>query len=165
MVVVLPKQANKARHCRNCYTDCCICTYIKGYQRFAQGLDPPTPGVTKVTNAGPWQTHPPKGYLGNLFARETFPYRLRALEGLKAALTTAPVLAAPDFSKPWILLTDCSDTTMGACLAQLDEHGIERPVAYASCNLSTAQKNYGITDKEGLAIMWAVTSCTVAPHW
>jgi hypothetical protein len=32
---------------------------------------------------------------------------------------------------------------MGACLAQLDEHGIERPVAYASCNLSTAQKNYG----------------------
>ena len=45
---------------------------------------------------------------------------------------------------------------MGACLAQLDEHDIERPVAYASCNLSTAQKNYGITDKEGLAIVWAV---------
>ena len=89
-------------------------------------------------------------------SEEWYDYRLRALEGLKAALTTAPVLAAPDFSKPWILLTDCSDTTMGACLAQLDEHGIERPVAYASCNLSTAQKNYGITDKEGLAIVWAV---------
>ena len=84
-------------------------------------------------------------------------------------LTTAPVLAALDFSKPWILLTDCNDTTMGACLAQLDEHGIERLVAYASCNFSTAQKNYGVTDKEGLAIVWAVrkwvTFCTVAPHW
>ena len=58
------------------------------------------------------------------------------------------MLAAPDFNKPWILLTDCSDTTMGVCLAQLDEHDIERSVAYASCNLSTAQKNYGVTDKE-----------------
>ena len=41
---------------------------------------------------------------------------------------------------------------MGACLAQLDENGIERPVAYASANLSEAQKKYGITDKEELAI-------------
>ena len=48
---------------------------------------------------------------------EWYDYRLRALEGLKAALTTTPVLTAPDFSRPWILLTDCSDTTMGACLA------------------------------------------------
>ena len=37
-------------------------------------------------------------------SEEWYDYRLRALEGLKAALTTAPVLAAPDFSKPWILL-------------------------------------------------------------
>jgi hypothetical protein len=66
------------------------------------------------------------------------------------------VLAAPDFSKPWIILTDCSDYAMGACLAQLDENGIERPMAYASANLSEAQKNYGITDKEGLAVVWAV---------
>ena len=95
-------------------------------------------------------------------SEEWYDYRLRALEGLKAVLTTAPVLAAPDFSKPWILLTDCSDTTMGACMAQLDEHGIERPIAYASCNLSTAQKNYGITDKEGLAIVWAVRKLSLS---
>ena len=82
--------------------------------------------------------------------------RLRALDSLKAALTTAPVLAAPDFSKPWIILTDCIDYAIGACLAQLDGNGIERQVAYASANLSEAQKNYGITDKEGLAVVWAV---------
>jgi hypothetical protein len=56
--------------------------------------------------------------------------RLRALDALKAALTTAPVLAAPDFGKHWVILTECSDCAMGACLAQLDENGIERPVAY-----------------------------------
>ena len=88
--------------------------------------------------------------------KEWHDHRLRALTGLKAALTTAPVLVAPDLSKPWILLTDCNDTTMGACLAELDEHGIERSVAYASCNLSTAQKNYGNTDTGGLAIVWVV---------
>ena len=65
--------------------------------------------------------------------------RLRALESLKAALTSAPVLRAPDFSKPWIILTDCSNDTMSACLAQLDENGIERPVAYASANLSVCE--------------------------
>jgi hypothetical protein len=82
--------------------------------------------------------------------------RLKAFESVNAALTTAPVLVAPVFSKPWIILTDCSDLTMGACLAQLDDNGIERPVAYASANLSDAQQNYGITDKEGLAVVWAV---------
>ena len=51
---------------------------------------------------------------------------------------------------------------MGACFAQLDEHGVERPVAYASCNLSTAQEDYGITDTEGLAIVWAVRKL---PHF
>jgi hypothetical protein len=80
--------------------------------------------------------------------------RLRSLDSLKAALSTAPVLAPLDFNKSWIILTDCSDDTMGACLAQLDENGIGRPVAYASATLSEAQQNYGITDKEGLAVVW-----------
>ena len=79
--------------------------------------------------------------------------RLRALDSLKAALSSAPVLAPPDFNKSWIILTDCSDDTMGACLAQLDDNGIEHPVAYASATLSDAQQNYGITDKEGLAMV------------
>jgi hypothetical protein len=82
--------------------------------------------------------------------------RLRALDSLKAALSTAPVLAPPNFNKSWIILTDCSNDTMGACLAQLDDNGIERPVAYASATLSDAQQNYGITDKEDLAVVWSV---------
>ena len=44
---------------------------------------------------------------------------------------------------------------LGACLAQLDENDIERPVAYASATLSDTQQNYGITDKKGLAVAWA----------
>ena len=81
---------------------------------------------------------------------------MRSHDFLKAALSTVPVFSHPDFNKSWIILTDCSDDTMGACLAQLDENGIERPVAYASATLSDAQQNYGITDKDGLAVVWAV---------
>ena len=65
-------------------------------------------------------------------------------------------MRAPDFSKPWIILTDCNNDTLGACLAQLDENGIVRPVAHASANLSDAQRNYGFTGKEGLTVVWAV---------
>ena len=32
---------------------------------------------------------------------------------------------------------------------------MERPIAYFSCNLSQAQRNYGITDKECLGIVMA----------
>ena len=87
---------------------------------------------------------------------EWSPRRIKAFEGVKAAMCSAPVLASPDFSKPWIILTDCSGSTMGAALVQKDEHGIERPVAYASCTLSEAQKNYSISESEGLAVCWAV---------
>ena len=38
--------------------------------------------------------------------------RPRALDALKVALTTSPVLAVPDFGKPWTVLTGCSDYAM-----------------------------------------------------
>ena len=43
---------------------------------------------------------------------------------------------------------------MGAMLARKDTNGVERPVAYASCTLSEAQRNYSINELEGLAVVW-----------
>jgi len=80
---------------------------------------------------------------------------MAAFEAIKAALVAAPVLAFPDFSRPFIICVDASKTTVGGCLAQLDSKGVERPIAYFSCNLSQAQRNYGITDKECLGIVMA----------
>ena len=41
-----------------------------------------------------------------------------AFEHLKSKLTSAPILAHPDFTKPFILDTDASDFAIGAVLRQ-----------------------------------------------
>jgi len=68
-----------------------------------------------------------------------------AFERLKETLTTAPVLACPDFNRLFILQTDASAYGLGAVLTQNLEHG-ERVIAYASRTLNQAEKNYSATE-------------------
>ena len=84
------------------------------------------------------------------------PEHQRAFEGVKAALVSTPVLAFPNFEKPFILLTDCSDVQKGGVLLQIDDSGVERPVAYASCRLNRAEKNYSIQAKEANAGIFCI---------
>lgn len=81
------------------------------------------------------------------------PEYLTAFETLRAALTTAPTLAFPDWTKPFIICTDASATGAAGVLCQLSDEGIEQPVAYGSMAFTEGQKRYGITDREGLALV------------
>ena len=75
---------------------------------------------------------------------------------LKVRLTTAPILALPDFgAAPFIIDADACMTGLGAVLSQKID-GIERPVAYASRTLNNAEKRYPITHLECLAVVWAI---------
>ena len=56
-----------------------------------------------------------------------------------------------------ILETDASVKGLGAVLSQKQEDGRFHPVAYASRALSSQEKNYGITDLETLAVVWAIS--------
>ena len=80
----------------------------------------------------------------------------QAFEELKHRLITAPVLAHPDFDKPFILYTDASTIGLGAVLAQQQDDGKERPIAYHARTLRGAEKNYPITELECLAVIWAI---------
>lgn len=82
-----------------------------------------------------------------------------ALDEFKGHLMSPPVLAYPDFSKPFILTTDGSCHGLGAVLSQKQE-GLERGVAYASRSLRGSKnndKNYSAFKLELLALKWAVT--------
>ncbi len=54
------------------------------------------------------------------------------------------------------MYTDASATGIGAVLMQPDDLGTNRPIAYASRTLNSAEANYSVTYLEGLAIVWAL---------
>ena len=79
-----------------------------------------------------------------------------SFERIKELLTSAPVLVFPQFDRPFILETDASGAGLGAILAQKQDDGSVRPIAYASRTLQPHEKRYGATEMEGLGVVWAV---------
>ena len=75
-----------------------------------------------------------------------------AFDKLKIPLTTAPVLAYPDFSLEFILYTDASSHSLGAALAEI-QNGCEVVDAYSSRVFMAPKINYSITEKEALVVL------------
>ena len=74
---------------------------------------------------------------------------------LKCKLTTAPVLSYPDFTLPFTLYTDASDTALGGILSQSHD-GHEYVISYWSKQLTKAERNYSTVEREALAAVSAI---------
>ena len=77
-----------------------------------------------------------------------------AFENLKKALISRPILKLPKLNEPFILRTDASHGAIGAVLMQRHDDKL-LPVSFASRKLCDREINYGITEKECLAIVWS----------
>lgn len=65
-----------------------------------------------------------------------------------------PVLAFPDHSRSFILDTDASNTGIGCVLSQVQNNGSECVIAYSSRVLSKSERNYCVTRRELLAVVY-----------
>jgi hypothetical protein len=80
----------------------------------------------------------------------------KAFQLLKGMLSSTPVMAAPDFSRPFKLAVDASDLGAGGVLLQEDDDGLDHPVSYFSKKFDSHQLNYSTIEKETLAMILAL---------
>jgi hypothetical protein len=97
--------------------------------------------------------------LTNLLAKDV-PFEfddacLKAFKTLKLALTSAPIIQPPDWSLPFEIMCDASDYVVGAVLGQYKDKK-HHSIAYASKTLTGLQLNYATTEKELMAIVFAI---------
>jgi hypothetical protein len=78
-----------------------------------------------------------------------------AFQKLQSLLSSAPIMKPPDWSLPFEIMCDASDFAMGAVLGQ-HVGKIPHAIYYASKTLMDAQVNYTTTEKELLAMVFAL---------
>ena len=116
--------------------------FIKGFAKIAAPLYDLTSGDNKDKKSEHVDLSPE--------AREAF-------DRLKAACLQAPILAFPDFNKPFLLETDASGRGLGAILSQKQADGRYHSIAYASCVMNETEQRYHSNRQEFLALKWAIT--------
>jgi hypothetical protein len=76
--------------------------------------------------------------------------------GIKKAISSAPVLAKPDFEKEFMIYTNATEEAVSAILMQCDDQGNEKPVAYMSQSLSDDEFKYSFIEKHAFSLVKVV---------
>jgi len=85
--------------------------------------------------------------------------RVQNYEEMKLLLTSAPVLAQPDYDKPFILYIDACLDGLGAALHQefiIEDKPMEKPILFISRQIKSTEKKYGASQMECLALVWSL---------
>nr|CAD2201248.1 unnamed protein product [Meloidogyne enterolobii] len=79
----------------------------------------------------------------------------KAFNTIKEKLITAPVLASPNFSRPFIIETDASKIAIAGCLLQKKDDG-EHPISFSSRKTTPNEQKYTTAELEALAIVYCL---------
>lgn len=79
----------------------------------------------------------------------------KSWDDIRSCLIKSPIISCPNFEKPFTIACDASGVGLGAVLSQESERG-EVVVAYASRTLSRGEQNFSATERECLAVVWAI---------
>lgn len=115
-----------------------LASYYRDYIKNFAAIVLPLTNLTKksVPNCIPWERE----------AEEAF-------QKLKDELVRMPSLYTPNLNKPFQLYTDASAYAIGACLAQKDEMGREKPIAFFSKKLSATQMRWATIEREAYCVL------------
>ena len=84
----------------------------------------------------------------------------KAFEYIKQHLSSPDLLIFPDFSRPFILQTDASETGLGFVMGH-EVEGILRPIMFGGRVLTKSEARYAPTDRELLGIYYTVRKCMI----
>lgn len=79
-----------------------------------------------------------------------------AFDNVKRAYLKVVFLSHPRPNKPYFIQSDSSDYAIGGCLFQLDNENKRTVISFCSRTLRGPEVNYGITEKEALAIVYCL---------
>ena len=77
-------------------------------------------------------------------------------------ICSSPVLALPKPDLPYSVDTDASAYGLGCALFQTHSDGSRKPIGFWSRSLNPAEKNYSASERECLAVVWALQ--TLRPY-
>ncbi|MBW0566807.1 hypothetical protein O181_106522 [Austropuccinia psidii MF-1] len=86
-------------------------------------------------------------------------YRVKALESLRQALSTAPLLLITDFKLPFKLYIDASGDGLGATLHQaqiINDKSVEGPICFISRQIKPTEARYRAIQIEFLFLVCAL---------
>ena len=83
------------------------------------------------------------------------------MDQIKKYLENPPILMPPILGKPLIIYISKTKSTLGALLAQLDEHGKERAIYYISPTLVSYEVNYTSIENLASQLCFLPRSCDI----